>query len=62
MKLGVDSPPLEEFRRLMESLGPDTMFEDERYFDETAARVGVSISRKGDVIVEYDYYYIYIVK
>ena len=27
--LGVDPPPLEEFRRLMESLGPDNIFEDD---------------------------------
>lgn len=27
--LGVEPPPLEEFKRLMESLGPDTLFEDE---------------------------------
>lgn len=30
----MDPPPLEEFRRLMESLGPDSMFEDDTLFGE----------------------------
>lgn len=35
LELGiVDPPPLEEFRRLMESLGPDSMFEDDTLFGE----------------------------
>jgi hypothetical protein len=29
-ELGVVPPPLEEFKRLMESLGPDSLFDDER--------------------------------
>lgn len=35
-ELGVQPPPLEEFRRLMESLGPDSMFTDD-YADSLAA-------------------------
>lgn len=31
--LGADPPPLEEFKRLMESLGPDTIFDEEGLFD-----------------------------
>lgn len=27
--MGIDPPPLEEFRRLMESLGPETLFEED---------------------------------
>jgi hypothetical protein len=34
-ELGVQPPPLEEFKRLMESLGPDSMFIDE-YTDSLA--------------------------
>jgi hypothetical protein len=34
--LGVEPPPLEEFKRLMESLGPDSMFADD-YADSLAA-------------------------
>jgi hypothetical protein len=30
-ELGVEPPPLEEFKRLMESLGPDSMFEPDDY-------------------------------
>ena len=40
----MEPPPLEEFRRLMESLGPETMFEDEKLFEEAAAKVGMGIS------------------
>lgn len=35
-ELGVEPPPLEEFKRLMESLGPDSMFADD-YADSLAA-------------------------
>ena len=31
--LGVETPPLEEFKRLMESLGSESMFEDDEMFD-----------------------------
>jgi len=33
-ELGVNPPPLEEFKRLMESLGPETMFEEDLFFGE----------------------------
>jgi hypothetical protein len=35
-ELGVEPPPLEEFKRLMESLGPDSMFADD-YADSLAS-------------------------
>ena len=45
LELGiVDPPPLEEFRRLMESLGPDSLFEDDTLFgdDDSAIFAGTS--------------------
>ena len=41
--MGIDSPPLEEFKRLMESLGSESMFDDESIFDERAAKAGMSL-------------------
>jgi hypothetical protein len=39
-ELGVEPPPLEEFKRLMESLGPDTMFEDENQSSDVLEEAG----------------------
>lgn len=35
----MDPPPLEDFRRLMESLGPESMFEEDVFYDENYERI-----------------------
>lgn len=57
-ELGIDPPPLEEFRRLMESLGPDSMFEDDMemdlsgtgvsspFYDSDAAKVEAAVAKR----------------
>jgi hypothetical protein len=39
----MEPPPLEEFKRLMESLGSDSMFDGMSLFDESAAKAGMSM-------------------
>lgn len=45
-ELGVEPPPLEEFKRLVESLGPDSMFEDDAFMDDASIRAGIASEKR----------------